>query len=84
LERELNVQPSQKTIALYQQIQADNGRNLAPLSLLPTPVTNSRSDAGMQFMALLHAIHADMQAMQQEMNSLRQALNYLKDASADV
>ena len=84
LERELNVQPSQKTVALYQQIQADNGRDLLSLGPPPTVVPGRKPDSGTQFLSLLQSIHADMQTMQQDLNSLRQALNYLKDASADT
>jgi DNA-binding SARP family transcriptional activator len=85
LERELDVQPSQKTTALYQQIRADNGRVLGPSSLFSAPpTTNSKPEVGMQVIALLQSLHADMLTMQQDMNSLRQALTMQKDASADT
>ncbi|VAW33424.1 hypothetical protein MNBD_CHLOROFLEXI01-4936 [hydrothermal vent metagenome] len=83
LMQELNVQPSQKTTALYQHIQADEGHNLKQLSSPTIPTLPAKPEASTPLLTLLHDIHLKLTTLQQDMQSLKQALNLTKDASAD-
>ena len=83
LVQELNVKPSQKTIALYQHIQADEGHNLKRLSAPPFLAPPTKSEPSTSLLALLHSIHLKLTTLQKEMQSLRQDINLRKDVSAD-
>lgn len=84
LAKELNVQPSRKTIELYQHIQADENYDLLPLASPIVLSSTTKGETTSSVFALLQSIHTNLLALQDEMQSLKQALALAKDVSADV
>ena len=84
LMQELNVKPSRKTVALYQHIQADKGRDLADLTIPDVLPASAKLPNAASLMDMLQSIQTNIAAMRQEMQSLKQDLNRTKDVSADT
>ncbi|MCP5096144.1 MAG: hypothetical protein GY943_11370 [Chloroflexi bacterium] len=74
LAQELNVKPSQRTVALYQHIQMDGGHDLKRL-FSPTILTlPTKPEAQPPLFTMLQSIHANLLTLQEDMQNIKQTL----------